>query len=170
MFNAFSTASAVANIPNSSARQLSRPLFALGMASAIALSSLTVGMSAAFANRSEAIGDTITIAQVTDEFVDVDHPTSGTVDIITDANGDRILRLNDFSTDSGPALEVILYENAVVPVSIEGKGDYISLGELERVQGTQDYIIPADVILSDYAAVGIWCEEFDVTFGYAPLN
>jgi hypothetical protein len=27
-----------------------------------------------------------------------------------------------------------------------------------------------DMDLNDYEAVGIWCEQFDVTFGYAPLQ
>lgn len=135
---------------------------ALGLASAIALSTLSLGMSRpVMANTS--------LAQSNDEFVDVDHRTNGTVEIITEANGDRILRLNDFLTDNGPALQVILYEDGVVPTQIEGKGDYISLGELQAIRGTQDYVIPADVDLSDFNAVGIWCEAFDVTFGYAAL-
>ena len=45
----------------------------------------------------------------------MDHRTNGTVEIITEANSDRILRLNNFVTDNGPALEVILYEDGIVP-------------------------------------------------------
>ncbi|MEM9218345.1 MAG: DM13 domain-containing protein [Cyanobacteria bacterium P01_F01_bin.150] len=141
----------------------SSPLVALGLASAIALGTLSSGLfRPATANMS-------ILAQANDEFVDVDHRTDGTVDVITNANGDRILRLNNFVTDNGPALEVILYENSVVPTQIEGKGKYISLGELKQIEGTQDYIIPAGVNLSEFNAVGIWCEAFDVTFGYATL-
>ena len=151
-----------------SSRKIGRsaqPLLALSLMSAIALGSLGIGAS------SPANAQTVTtIAQANDEFVDVDHRTNGTVDIITAANGDRILRLNDFITDNGPALEVILYEDATVPTQIEGKGNYISLGALKQVRGTQEYVIPADVDLSAFNAVGIWCEAFDVTFGYAPLN
>ena len=142
----------------------SSPLVALGLASAIALGTLGLGMSRPVtANPS-------LLAQANDEFVDVDHRTNGTVEIITEANGDRILRLNNFVTDNGPALQVILYEDGVVPKKIEGKGRYVSLGELEQIEGTQDYVIPASVNLANFNAVGIWCEAFDVTFGYAALD
>ena len=45
----------------------------------------------------------------------------------------------------------------------------MSLGEFKQIEGTQDYVIPASVNLADFNAVGIWCEAFDVTFGYATI-
>ncbi|MDY6898910.1 MAG: DM13 domain-containing protein, partial [Cyanobacteriota bacterium] len=30
--------------------------------------------------------------------------------------------------------------------------------------------IPENVNLADYKSVGIWCEEFNATFGYASLQ
>jgi hypothetical protein len=76
----------------------------------------------------------------------------------------KIFRLNN-----GPALEVILYEHAEIPLNIEGTGRYISLGVLQQVSGTQDYLIPADVDISQFGSVGIWCQEFDATFGFATI-
>ena len=101
------------------------------------------------------------------QFVDVEHPTQGQVKIIE--KGKRYLELSeDFQSDRGPALEVILHRSNVVEQQIQ-EGDYLSLGVLQSFNGVQRYLIPDDVDLSQYQSVAIWCEEFNATFGYAPL-
>lgn len=102
------------------------------------------------------------------QFVSVEHPTSGQVKVIEE-DGARYLEIaEDFQSDSGPALEIILHESDTVGLQIE-EGDYVSLGELKSFNGAQRYVIPEAIDLEQYQSVAVWCEEFNATFGYAPL-
>lgn len=102
------------------------------------------------------------------QFVPVEHPTQGQASIIEE-DGKRYLELSsDFQTDAGPALEVILHNADTVALKIE-EGSYVSLGALTSFNGSQRYLIPEDVDLSQYQSVAIWCQQFNATFGYAPL-
>ncbi len=102
------------------------------------------------------------------QFVGVDHPTQGQVKIVEE-DGVKYLEISeDFKTDSGPDLKVILHNSNTVEMTVQ-EGDYISLGALESFNGSQRYAIPNEVELDQYQSVAIWCEEFNVTFGYAPL-
>ena len=90
--------------------------------------------------------------------------------MIIEINGRQFVQLSqDFSTASGPDVKVILYENSAVPVSIEGTDEYVTLGLLDGFEGRQLFEIPEGVDVSRFSSVGIWCEQFDVTFGYAAL-
>ena len=96
-------------------------------------------------------------------FVTVDKNTRGMVKII-EKNGKRYLELrSNFRTARGPALEVILHRNSRVSTSIS-EGDYVSLATLQRVRGTQRYLIPDNIDLDDFQSVAIWCEEFNVKY------
>ena len=102
------------------------------------------------------------------QFVSVEHPTSGQVSIIEE-DGTRYLAIGeDFQSDRGPALQVILHKSDTVGLQIE-EGDYVSLGELQSFNGAQRYVIPEAIDLTQYQSVAVWCEEFNATFGYAPL-
>ncbi len=98
-------------------------------------------------------------------FVDGAHPTSGSAVVLTDGGTQRVLRLEeDFATDNGPDLNVYLASSA------DGFGDeYIDLGDLKGNIGSQNYEIPADVDLSVYDTVVVWCVRFGVGFGSAEL-
>ena len=77
----------------------------------------------------------------------------------------RILRLEDFMVTNGPDLHVLLVEN------VEGDmGNYIDLGSLKGNIGAQNYEIPADVDLSQFSGVMIYCQPFHVVFSTAPLQ
>ena len=102
-------------------------------------------------------------------FVGVEHPTQGQVSIVEE-DGVKYLQLGeDFQSDSGPDLKVILHQSATVDAKVQ-EGEYLNLGELQAVSGSQRYQIPNDADLSQYQSVVIWCEEFNATFGYATLN
>ena len=102
-------------------------------------------------------------------FVGVDHPTQGRVNIIEE-DGIKYLELSsDFQTDEGPALEVILHNSPTVGTKVQ-EGEYVNLGTLKAVSGSQRYQIPQDLNLDEYQSVAIWCQEFNVTFGYATLK
>lgn len=107
-----------------------------------------------------AVGQFVTVEQ--------DHPTTGTATIVT-RDGQNYLEFDAaFTTATGPAVKVVLYNDSVVPVNLE-EADYVTVAPLESFDGAQSYLIPADINPDDYQAVGIWCEQFNVTFGYAPL-
>lgn len=48
-------------------------------------------------------------------------------------------------------------------------GVYVDLGKLKGNVGNQNYAIPADVDLSQYRGVMIYCQPFHVLFSIAPF-
>ncbi len=96
------------------------------------------------------------------------HKTTGGVKIVSE-NGQRYLEFDrSFATDNGPDLKVVLHRNSSVGSSLRER-DYVALAPLRSLNGTQRYLIPNNLDLSKYASVAIWCEQFNVTFGYAEL-
>ncbi|MEB3356249.1 MAG: DM13 domain-containing protein [Synechococcales bacterium] len=124
----------------------------------------------------EASGSEVAAAAISmGSFVSGEHPTQGTASVIEE-NGQRFVELGeDFNTDEGPDLYVILHRSNDVIGTTEApahsiqEGDYVTLAPLESVSGTQRYEIPADVNIADYQSVAIWCQQFNATFGAAAL-
>jgi hypothetical protein len=85
--------------------------------------------------------------------------------------GERVLRFTDFKTLNGPALYVYLFAagDAHDNATVERAG-FVSLGQLKGNLGEQNYNIPADLDLTQYRAVSIWCRRFSVNFATAPLT
>lgn len=110
-------------------------------------------------------------------FVSGEHPTQGTVRLVTQ-NGQSSIELGqDFETfDMGPDLVVILHRSDNVIGSTEppayslNEGDYVVIAPLQQFTGAQSYPIPSSVNLADYRSAGIWCRKFNATFGAAVLN
>ena len=97
-----------------------------------------------------------------------DHPTNGTAKIV-EKNGKRYLEFSKgFTTARGPKVRVVLHRKGTVPVNLKEE-NYVTLANLKRFDGAQRYEIPANFDLNDFKSVAIWCEEFNVTFGYARL-
>ena len=104
------------------------------------------------------------------QFVTVDqsHATTGTAQIV-EKDGQRFLEFDAaFDTARGPAVQVVLHKANSVPVSL-AESDYVYIGDLQSFEGAQRYAIPADINIEDYESVAIWCQEFNVTFGYADI-
>ncbi len=102
-------------------------------------------------------------------FVKAEKTTTGKAKIVS-INGKRYLKFDQsFSTGNGPDVKVILHKNSSVPANIK-EGNYITLSLIKSFNGEQKYEIPANVNLDNYKSVGIWCEEFNATFGYASLK
>lgn len=106
-----------------------------------------------------------TVATAT--FMDADsaHRGSGTATILQQGD-QRVLRFTDFEVTNGPDLHVYLVKN------IEGRSEqtfdgYLDLGSLKGNIGEQNYEIAADVDLSEYSGVIIYCQPFHVTFAIA---
>lgn len=94
--------------------------------------------------------------------------TEGTFKVVEEDGKQYIEFSEDFAVSEGPDLEIILHKDPTVKSSI-AEEDYISLAQIESFTGTQRYEVPEGVDLNDYASVAVWCEEFNVTFGYAQL-
>ena len=48
--------------------------------------------------------------------------------------------------------------------------DKVDLGRLKAFRGSQNYAVPATVLLDKYKSVVIWCKEFDVLISPATLT
>lgn len=110
------------------------------------------------------------------QFVDGEHPTSGTVNLVKKEDGYYLEFAGDFRSDSGPDLTVILHRSADVigetsaPAHAIAEADYAFIGELQTTNGTQTYKIPENIEVSQYQSVAIWCRRFNATFGSAALQ
>lgn len=110
-------------------------------------------------------------------FVRGEQPTQGGAKIVT-KNGRSFLQLDSgFKTSSqGPDLVVILHRSGNVlgttqaPTYALKGGDLVVLSRLKKYSGAQTYAIPANINLTNYRSVAIWCRKFNATFGVAPLG
>jgi Electron transfer DM13 len=106
-------------------------------------------------------GFAVTTGSTPATFTSGAHTTTGTALFLTSANKDSVLRLENFKTDNGPDLKVYLRK--------EGDSSVLNLGSLKGNIGSQNYVLPANVKLTDYTSVDIWCERFSTSFGSAKL-
>lgn len=117
--------------------------------------------------------DTEPIVLARGTLISHEYETSGEVKILQLADGSRILRLENLATSDGPRVEIWLTDAPV----IEGRdgwfvfddGNYESLGAMKGNKGNQNYKIPADLDLSDFSSMSLWCVTFSVSFGAAEL-
>ena len=101
--------------------------------------------------------------------VDFVHKGKGTASVIR--NGDStIIRFTDFEVTNGPGLRVYLVKHDNPRESRDVlDSEWVSLGELKGNIGDQNYTVPADIDISQYGSVVIWCEPFSVLFAGATL-
>lgn len=74
---------------------------------------------------------------------------------------------NDFRSSNGPGLRVYLAKNAPGVLTASNS---IKLGNLVSTSGAQEYTVPGSVQLSDFDFAVVYCEPFNVAFGFARLN
>jgi hypothetical protein len=96
---------------------------------------------------------------------------TGDVFLIELEDGTRVIRFENLDVSNGPDLRVILSPSGLVDdrdaYHVDG---FLDLGELKGNQGNQNYEIPADVDLSEYATVAIFCIRFNYTFNAATIS
>jgi hypothetical protein len=98
------------------------------------------------------------------------HTTSGVATIYRLPDGGRVLRLTQFATSNGPDVRVYLVAAGDVQGEAAAKqAGFVDLGALKGNIGDQNYDLPADLDLTKYRAVSIWCRRFSANFGAAPL-
>ncbi|MCY4528300.1 MAG: DM13 domain-containing protein [Chloroflexi bacterium] len=98
------------------------------------------------------------------------HKGEGTATIYRLADGQQVLRFEDFKVTNGPDLRVLLVNHS----NPEGRGDldsgYEELGKLKGNVGNQNYTIPNSIDVDDYGSIVIYCKPFHVVFSVASLN
>ena len=90
---------------------------------------------------------------------------------IVKENGQTIFRVSDnFKTRNGPDLKLFLSPKTVnVASGATATQDAVRLGVLKSNKGGQDYIIPANIDLSQFGSILIHCEAFSKLWGGANL-
>ncbi len=97
---------------------------------------------------------------------------SGGVSLVKLENGKYELRLgDDFSTTPGPDLFVYLSVSADPQDgdAITGN-EFVDAGKLGSPTGGQKLLLPSDFDPAKFKSVAIWCKQFSVLFGAAPLT
>lgn len=93
------------------------------------------------------------------------HFARGRALVVEVAPGQYVLRVEEFSVRNGPDLFVLLSP------STEGYRDgALKLGRLKATDGAFNYEIPPGTDLGAFRSAVIWCEQFAVLFGTAPLT
>lgn len=101
------------------------------------------------------------------EFFSGEHSTSGTALVVALPDGSLVVRFEGLDSSNGPDLRVVLS-----PDGASESSDYsnrLIIDELKGNIGDQNYTLGADVDLTQYKSVVIWCERFSVAFGAAPI-
>ncbi|NEU74783.1 DM13 domain-containing protein [Hassallia byssoidea VB512170] len=152
-------------------------LAVLGIAAVLSVSYAKEATSKQVSTQMQHTTASTTVAQATQgtatdsgTFKAGEHPTQGTVSVVTD-KGKRYLEFDQsFKTDNGPDLYVILHRSDAPPITGIKKKDYASIARLQKTSGAQRYALPDNVNLADFRSVAVWCRKFNATFGYAPLG
>jgi hypothetical protein len=135
----------------------------------------TQAMSTAMAEPDKVMAEAIPAADMSillqGTFYDIIHVGKGQALVYQLADGSHILRLQDFEVDNGPELHVYLVPIDPIPgsIGVEIPGS-VDLGALKGNLGDQNYELPADLDLSQFKSVVIWCQPFRVPFIAAPLS
>lgn len=74
---------------------------------------------------------------------------------------------DNFRSSNGPQLGVFLAKNAPAVLTASNS---VSLGNLKSTSGKQEYNVPANVKLSDFDFVVVYCIPFNIPFGFAKLD
>ncbi len=90
---------------------------------------------------------------------------------VVQEGGKTIIRFSDdFRTKKGPDLKIFLSPQSIGGVTgktaLEGA---VTLGALKSNKGTQDYVVPNDVSLTNFSTVLIHCEAYSVLWGGGSL-
>ena len=103
--------------------------------------------------------------------VDAIHSAEGTATIYRLEDGKLVLRLENFKSTNGPDLFVGLSGHPMPRSKSEVYDQgYVQIAPLKGNQGNQNYELPADIDLSAFKSVVIYCRAFNVVFSTAELK
>lgn len=112
----------------------------------------------------------------TGAFASAEHETTGGAELISQGGQTTLVFDDNFATSNGPDLVVVLHRSANLiaettpPAYPLNEDDYVVIAPLTTVSGRQEYVIPAEIDLAAFEAVAVWCQQFNATFGAAPLQ
>jgi hypothetical protein len=123
------------------------------------------------ADVSESKSETVSVAPlISGSFTGADAFHQGTGDAtIYETEGNFVLRLENFEVTNGPDLRVYLAAGTG-PTNRSDLGQFVDLGSLKGNIGNQNYDIPADVDVTLYNSVVIYCKPFHVVFATASFE
>ncbi|MCG8347659.1 MAG: DM13 domain-containing protein [Chloroflexales bacterium] len=137
-----------------------------------AADAMTKPEGAAAETAAESAAPTEPVALSVGNFTRIDslHAAEGTATIYQLPDGSHLLRLEEFNATNGPDLFIGLSGHPEPRDSAELHNQgYFELERLKGNQGNQNYEIPADLDLSQYQSVVIYCKAFSVVFSTAEL-
>jgi len=103
--------------------------------------------------------------------IDAIHKGEGTAAVYLQPDGQLILRLDPFNVTNGPDLYVYLSTEPAPTSSAQlHQGGELEVARLKGNVGSQNYDLPADVDLSRFRSVVIYCKQFSVVFSSAELS
>lgn len=109
---------------------------------------------------------------VTGNFIDIDplHWGNGSATIYQLSEQQRVLRFQDYSSARGGDVFVYLSRDPEPRTAVEMGVDFLDLGRLKGNIGNQNYILPANLDLSGYRSVVIFCRQFNTVITVANLR
>lgn len=105
-------------------------------------------------------------------FIEIDplHWGVGTASIYQLPDQQRVLRFQDYSSARGGDVNVYLSRDPEPRSAIEVGVDFLDLGRLKGNIGNQNYTLPANLDLSGYRSVVIFCRQFNTVITVANLR
>jgi len=97
-------------------------------------------------------------------------PANGVARLFRLGTGEYLLRLEQLSVAHGPGLHVYLTGAAAPREVASVQSDFIDLGELRAQSGDLNYVIPADIDLTDYRGVVVFSPYFRELYATAALT
>jgi hypothetical protein len=102
--------------------------------------------------------------------IDSFHQTQGKAILVRIPDGRRFIRFEDFRVTNGPDLYVYLSGHPSPRTATQlHEGAAFEVARLKGNIGSQNYELPADLDLSKFKSVAIYCKRFSVMFGSAQL-
>jgi hypothetical protein len=142
----------------------------IAMSKTDAMSKDAMAMSKDAMSKTDAMAKPKAMAKVliSGTFVAAEHPTEGGASVVMKEGKQYVMLDAKFKSEAGPDLHVLLHREAT-PKQYTAN-DYVNLGKLKQVAGSQLYEIPAGMDVAEYKSAVIWCEKFNATFGFAMLK
>ncbi len=109
-------------------------------------------------------------------FASAEHATTGNVELISQDGQSTLVFDENFATSNGPNLVVVLHRSAdpiaetTPPAYPLNEADYVVIAPLTATNGRQEYAVPAEIDPTAFESVAVWCQQFNATFGAAPLQ
>ena len=99
------------------------------------------------------------------------HQAAGVAQLVKTPDGGYAVSFSQFASDPGPDIFIILSTADDPRSSRDIKNSrYIALGRRQGETGGQTYRVPFTVDPGSFRSVGIWCRQYSILFGAAPLE